>query len=328
MSDLIPAISWNIGARDGSPSGRFLLTWGRRPLEELLWEAIRQNELQPRLADLFQVTCPLWYAFWMDSPLSSEQGDLLHDLLLAVAAMPDCWPYHLDEFLRALAVAQERRLPIYVDLAAPGHSDFGWTTIFPHCPRCKAEAPLPRWQESYPKEPIRCPVCETEYSPAATHSSERDYHTTSVVCSACQAKYPVRGFSEAEKDLLEKYHRFQEAMAELAMLRRVEDFYRRYPHLEGKIRPQFLDVLKSKDPDVREQLMADTPLDRIRLRENAVLPDSEQFSGEDQEVIDYLRHNYFVLRARLQAVTESVSDLKPIVEADRVACPNCGGELR
>ncbi len=47
-------------------------------------------------------------------------------------------------------------------------------TIFPHCPRCKANAPVGRWQESYPTEPHECSVCGQIFVPNDHHSSERD----------------------------------------------------------------------------------------------------------------------------------------------------------
>src|SRR5262249_47724831 len=40
-------------------------------------------------------------------------------------------------------------------------------------PRCKAHAPVARWQESYPDELIACEVCGYRYSPAQTHKAER-----------------------------------------------------------------------------------------------------------------------------------------------------------
>src|SRR5262249_21328709 len=72
----------------------------------------------------------------------------------------------------ALRAAIDWELPLHVAAPPPGHTDFGTYTIFPHCPRCKAAAPLPRWQESYPDEPIDCSVCGHRYSPAATHRSQ------------------------------------------------------------------------------------------------------------------------------------------------------------
>jgi formylglycine-generating enzyme required for sulfatase activity len=79
----------------------------------------------------------------------------------------------LRQFQAALRAAIDWELPLHVEMAPPGHTDLGWYTIFPHCPRCKAGAPVARWQESYPDELIECPVCGQRYSPAKTHKAER-----------------------------------------------------------------------------------------------------------------------------------------------------------
>lgn len=67
-------------------------------------------------------------------------------------------------------------IPMHVQLTPPGHTDFGWYTIFSHCPGCKAEAPVKRWRRKYRDEEIECAVCGANYSPAKTRSAERDNH--------------------------------------------------------------------------------------------------------------------------------------------------------
>ena len=174
MSDTIRYVSWALGTEGGTRSGRLRLSRrGRKTLDDILWETIEQEGWSDRLTSLFPVTSSLWHTFWMDSPLSPEQSGLLHDLFTAVGKRQDCAETGLPEFLNGLLEAHERQLPLFTTLAPPGHCDVGWITIFPHCPRCKSESPLPRWQESYPQEPIDCPVCGTTYSPAETYSSER-----------------------------------------------------------------------------------------------------------------------------------------------------------
>jgi len=59
-------------------------------------------------------------------------------------------------------------------MGSPGHTDFGYYTIFPHCPYCKAEARIKRWQRHYPTESYDCPVCGTQYVPAEAASTTTD----------------------------------------------------------------------------------------------------------------------------------------------------------
>ena len=82
----------------------------------------------------------------------------------------------MRHFLKALEAAVRWELPVHVSLAPLGHTDFGMYTVFPHCPRCKANAPVGRWKESYTKEPHECRVCGHTFIPDEHHSSERDDH--------------------------------------------------------------------------------------------------------------------------------------------------------
>ena len=81
--------------------------------------------------------------------------------------------YRRAEFVAGLTRPLQQGLEMHVKLAPPGHVDLGWNTTFPHCPRCKAEAPVKRWQRKYSEVPIACPVCGNDYSPAGTSSSVR-----------------------------------------------------------------------------------------------------------------------------------------------------------
>jgi len=82
-------------------------------------------------------------------------------------------------FVRATKLAREHDLRLNVSMAPPGHTDFGHYTVFAHCPSCKAEADLERWQRRYPSESYVCKVCGREYSPAATASMEADKYESS-----------------------------------------------------------------------------------------------------------------------------------------------------
>jgi hypothetical protein len=69
-----------------------------------------------------------------------------------------------DAFVRATQVALERGVPLHVSMAPPGHTDFGFYTVFAHCPLCKVGA-------RGSSELYTCHVCATQYRPVA--SSER-----------------------------------------------------------------------------------------------------------------------------------------------------------
>src|SRR5262249_5925396 len=75
------------------------------------------------------------------------------ELLDAACDPDDPQDKDIRHFLNALEAAIRWELPVHVSLAPLGHTDFGWYTVFPHCPRCKANAPVGRWKERYPKEP-------------------------------------------------------------------------------------------------------------------------------------------------------------------------------
>jgi hypothetical protein len=133
----------------------------------------------------FPRTEPWWYGFWIESPVSRDAAGLLHVLFDAMAdedSRETSWSQSqlnndLKE-LRAFARAAERAAnggaTLHVSLAPPGHTDFGFYTVFAHCPRCKAAANVPRWTRDQPTALHRCSVCGTAFSPAETASSRRE----------------------------------------------------------------------------------------------------------------------------------------------------------
>jgi formylglycine-generating enzyme required for sulfatase activity len=145
-------------------------------LDRELWQIIEQRNLEGRLRAAFPVTTPLWYGFWINSPLRRVQAEFLYELLDAACDPNDLQDKDVQHFLKALEAAVRWELPVHVSLAPLGHTDFGWYTVFPHCPRCKANAPVGRWKDSYPKEPHECQVCGHRFIPDEHHSSERDQY--------------------------------------------------------------------------------------------------------------------------------------------------------
>ena len=153
----------------------YLDIWPDAPkLDEQLWKIIEERSLEDRLGSAFPVTTPLWYGFWIESPLWRMQAELLYEILDAACDYDDPQDHRVVHFLNALHAAINWELPLHVSLAPLGHTDFGWYTVFPHCPRCKANAPVGRWQEQFPNEPYKRKVCDTIFNPNEHRSSEQD----------------------------------------------------------------------------------------------------------------------------------------------------------
>jgi hypothetical protein len=150
-------------------------------LEEQLWKIVEHHGLENRLRTAFPVTTPLWYGLWIESPLKRSQIEVLYDLLNAACDFEDPKQKDAVHFLNALSAAISEELPVHVSLAPPGHVDLGWHTVFPHCPRCKASAPVARWHDRYTTEPHQCRACGHTYIPNEHHSSAPcDWETTSL----------------------------------------------------------------------------------------------------------------------------------------------------
>ena len=143
-------------------------------LDERLWEIIRQRNLESRLREAFPVTRPLWFGFWINSPLRQPQTTLLHELLGAARGQDRKLDRDLVHFLNGLKIAMDWGLPVHVSIGPPGHTDFGYNTTFPHCPRCKAEAEVERWKAEYPNDPLECQACGCVFNPNEHHRSQPD----------------------------------------------------------------------------------------------------------------------------------------------------------
>ncbi len=100
----------------------------------------------------------------------------------------------------------------------------------------------------------------------------------------------------------------------------------RHPDYEDRIKPHFMMVLDSDDPKVQEDMIAGVPFDEIPLPEVAQ-PVEPNWTAEDRDVIDYLRHHHFSLQPRMKGVQETIQRLKPIVTTKSVSCPQCGNDL-
>jgi len=142
-------------------------------LDNQLWGIIKARGLEERLRAAFPLTTPLWYGFWIHSPLGRLQAELLYDILDPACDRSSREDEDVRHFLGALQAAIRWELPVHVSLFSLGHTDFGMYTVFPHCPRCKANAPVGRWKESYPETSHACRACGHEFIPEQHRSSER-----------------------------------------------------------------------------------------------------------------------------------------------------------
>jgi hypothetical protein len=152
-----------------------------------LESVISRLGISAKLDSVFPPAHRHWFRFWIESPIPPEGAALLRQLFEAIyedemqkpgaSANPDSDKrIGLRLFINALYRSLKSNIPLHVNLTPPGHTDFGWYTIFSHCPRCKAEAPVERWKGKCPDNEISCEICGTSFSPAKTRSQERDNH--------------------------------------------------------------------------------------------------------------------------------------------------------
>lgn len=171
--------------RPAGCAGTISLRPGSAETQQQLDGNISALDLEAAVREAFLATQPWWYGFWARSPLAAPAlkvlgaitERILHEGGAAAEAnldgVIDRHLVELESFGQALGIALTRRLDLHVSMDPPGHADFGFYTVFPHCPLCKAAARMARWQEEYPTQLYACHVCGTEYSPAQTVSSVR-----------------------------------------------------------------------------------------------------------------------------------------------------------
>jgi hypothetical protein len=136
-------------------------------VESALRDSINTRGFERQFRDNFVATKPLWYGLWISSPLTRPQLELLRAILRPLQPMARD---DLPQFLRACELSLTYDIPLKAHLCSPGHTDFGYLTTFPHCPRCK-KGHGGRWTEHSPK-PTNCTACGHSYVPADTYKSE------------------------------------------------------------------------------------------------------------------------------------------------------------
>ena len=194
-----------------------------KELQEQLNRLINRLGLASKLDAVFSQTRLHWFRFWIQSPIPFEGAKLLHQLLEAVDKEGE-QDEDLNTFIKALDRSINTGIPMYVSLSPPGHTDLGYSTVFSHCPRCKAAAPFEHWKRKNQDEEIECDMCSAKYSPAKTRSSERfDFETKELRHTLGQAEFEkfaarclvAQGASEAEAaQIVEKYEEWERARAE------------------------------------------------------------------------------------------------------------------
>ena len=152
------------------------------------------------------------------------------------------------------------------------------------------------------------------------------YFAEKVVCRECGAAFPVKDFSQEDIRKLENEHYYHHFCEEMAWLRRVASFYDRHPSTD--VKSHHTRVMQSKDPKIREAIVNCVPFHEIELPPDGIPTEvSNDWSTEDLEVVDYLRHNEFSLPGRMKFVEESIDRLVPIVKSGPALCPDCRGRF-
>lgn len=147
-----------------------------------------------------------------------------------------------------------------------------------------------------------------------------------IVCNSCGARFSVDSLTQDDIQSLDDQHSYEELSDELRMLRRVQEYYRRHPDAEGRIKPHVDRLLHSDDPGVREQFLAGVPFNEIELPP-VQLPKTWLAGEEDLEVVEYLQCHSFSLGPRLEFVSDDVERLRESV--GKVSCSQCPtGQLR
>jgi hypothetical protein len=105
------------------------------------------------------------------------------------------------------------------------------------------------------------------------------------------------------------------------MLEKVADFRRRNPEAWAKLVPYYQRLRESDDPVVVQQLSVGVPLAKIELPPGWPLH-LQSTTPADAEMVEYLKHHFFDLEARLQFVGERLQELRGT--ARPVPCTHCG----
>ena len=218
MADTIPGVTWKLVEID---SGSTIQTGFLHPIGSSVLTTALGVELLGAVRANFPVTHPIWYGLWIESPLSLARCRILFQLCERVGSITNK-PFSrtgkvfgLSEFQTVLGTVLSddgKRYRTEVSLHPPGHFDFDVYTTFPHCPRCKAEADLPRWSSPYPTEAMDCRVCGNRFIPAETYKMNAQWR--SGVCDSCGVEVAGESLSEEQYGLLREWQVYRSFVKE------------------------------------------------------------------------------------------------------------------
>ncbi|WP_119319257.1 hypothetical protein [Capsulimonas corticalis] len=306
MSETRQSINWelNVPGLKTALSGWCSLFEAKS--EERLEDQIARLGLMERFKAAFPKTDPIYYGWFMESPLSREQAELIFWIAADLSALPCEYDYGVRGFQAALNLSIKADLDLFVKLRPPGHVDFGSYTIHCHCPRCKARTPIDRWKHPFPEEDTECLVCGFTYSPAATWSQQRSFGFASAVCAQCHRISSIDIFSEEDRLRIEHYLYYRRFEAELRTLHLVKDFYERHPQLEQN--PSLF-----KRRDVIDGFIQQAPLGAL--------------NATDMLILEYLKNHSFKVVGREKSVRERLAVRALYLDDQIVLCPGCHGAL-
>jgi hypothetical protein len=163
MADLRQCVEWRI---QDKCAGTFWLGGDLDPALQVNREQIAEAYGINRRTPFF---FGIWNRLWMDSPLTAQRLAALKSLFSDYLPLNELERDQLANFRVALATAEAEGAELEVTLTPPGHSDFGRTTIYPHCPRCKVAVSALAPPEKY--SVVACELCGTSFHPSDTYSS-------------------------------------------------------------------------------------------------------------------------------------------------------------
>ena len=138
-------------------------------LPETLDDLIARRELMPAIEAAGLASPSIWHTLWAESPVPRPTLGVLQRLFEKIDKP------RVGLFRQAIAASFRLDLALHAEMSPPGHIDFGVYTIFPHCPRCKLEAPVPRWSGRNLSETMTCENCGTAFSPEETSNRLPDH---------------------------------------------------------------------------------------------------------------------------------------------------------
>src|SRR3569833_655972 len=318
MSDYRKSVSWSLKIEgiEQALSGAWILL-GRLGADPFA-DRIARLGLADRYRSAYRQTDPVYYGWFIESPLTVEQVELLRTLVVdIIATSPDNpYDYGLVPLKSALTVAAAvPSATLTVQMSRPGHADFGMVTIYCHCPQCKAPTaglqPWPdrRWRkanpdvdsaEHYPTEPVDCTVCGFRYSPASTYSSTGGRRKTPVKCLSCYASVEMDQFRDEEITAINRHESKVAFLAEARTIRLAIDFIRRHR----------LDEARFSSTN-REAL----------IEELTARGETEAWSSADLSLIHHFKRQGYLPSARLGFVEGRIADIEDTI----IICPNCHG---